>query len=500
MSVEQSDVLHELLLRDPQARRRLDEFSQTMESLRKTRWIALQYYLYFTSDQGLTGHPNDLEKFYVLVPEEDTVPSRLRVLVGNGHSVTTPNNVLVLSGGLAKEEIRPHVIVEVGGHSLAPDVAPWTQFSVGWDINWHAYDRVWGVRDVQAMTGTGFDVDYQPGLTLPRDQTTTLTPDPTEERGPNAQRYTYALLNQRHLERLRRLAHDITPESWEATVTGINRQLLRIDSTLASVQSRAGLRLPDDSATQAEVIERIRSWDFNYVRDVRASEPRDRRAKARATMPWEDVFYQNNPHRILKGWAYRPATAAECTKFDEWTSITQFPPLAVLENTGEIPSLLSFVPSYSGDVDFEFRFGYSGQFHCIEERKALHFPGVAQLQLGFKLDSDLEWMVSSAVLGYDKHYFVPQTFSWFVNAGFYASNWRTNRHLTFQTGVGLSFMPLGMFIAEGGESPEGLFLRSIRIRAGIRFNPFHLRNRLGNVTWETSLDFRIPWLIGHRYL
>jgi hypothetical protein len=197
---------------------------------------------------------------------------------------------------------------------------------------------------------------------------------------------------------------------------------------------------------------------------------------------------------------YRPGSDTECGKVDELTSFTQFPPVALLRSLREIPGLLSAMPTYSEGTGWEFRIGYAGQFHCLEERETLHFPGVAQLSAGIKLNLDDKPLLSSLVLGYDPSYFVPQSFGWYVSAGFYVADWRTSNHLTFQTGAGLSMMPLGMVLAEGGESPPGLFLRSVRIRLGARFNPFHLSDHLGNITWESSIDFRVPWLFGHRFM
>lgn len=495
----QAATLRHLLLSDPQARRRIPDFLRTLDLMEDRSWLAFEYYFYYTSDNGLTGHPNDLEKFYVLAPRDTSV--HFRVLVGNGHSVTTPNNVLVISGDLAQltEQSHNHAIVEVGGHSMAPDIVPWSQFTVGWDINWHAYDRVWGVRDVQAMTGVGFNGDYEPGLTLPRNRVLTLTPDSAwaDIQTGDGISATYALIPQERLRRIRLLAGNYRGPADSQVVRGINSELAAIENGLRPVRDTfVELRLPEDSAGITEVLSAVRSWDRMLLSDPDAIEPESKVKQATATMPWLDEFYQQNPYRILKGWMYRPGTSTECTKFDEVTSFTQFPPLAVLESVGEVPALLSGIPVYSEDVGLEFRVGYTGQFHCIEERRALHFPGVAQLQLGFKD----RMSPSSVVLTYDPHYFIPQSFSWFVSSGFYAANWDANSHLTFQTGAGLSFMPLGMFLAEGGESRSGLFLRSIRFRFGVRFNPFHLSDDLGRMTWETSLDFRIPWLFKHRYL
>lgn len=495
----QAATLRRLLLSDPQARRRIPDFLRTLDLMEDQPWIAFEYYFYYTSDNGLTGHPNDLEKFYVLAPRDTAV--HFRVLVGNGHSVTTPNNVLVISGDLAllTERSHNHAIVEVGGHSMAPDVVPWSQFTVGWDINWHAYDRVWGVRDVQAMTGVGFNGDYEPGLTLPRNRVLTLTPDSTwaDIQTGDGISAVYALIPQERLRRIRLYAANYRGPADPQLLGKINSELAAIEDGLRAVRGATmTLRLPEDSEDISEVLSSVRSWDRMLLADPDAAEPETEVKAATATMPWLDEFYQQNPHRILKGWMYRPGTSTECTKFDEITSFTQFPPLAVLESVGEVPALLSGIPVYSEDVGFELRVGYTGQFHCIEERRALHFPGVAQLQLGFKD----RLAPSSVVIAYDPDYFVPQSFSWFVSSGFYAADWETNAHLTFQTGAGLSFMPLGMFLAEGGESRSGLFLRSIRFRFGVRFNPFHLSDDLGNMTWETSLDFRIPWLFKHRYL
>lgn len=131
----------------------------------------IQYYFYYLRDFGLQGHPQDIELVSVFLPAHPADRDQFRIVVGSGHSDRTPNNVLVLSAphlGAPALDSTLHVLVELGGHSSAPDLPPYLSFTPGLDVNWHAYD-VWGTRDIQAVAGTGFLGSYKPEMTFERD-------------------------------------------------------------------------------------------------------------------------------------------------------------------------------------------------------------------------------------------------------------------------------------------------------------------------------------------
>ncbi len=130
----------------------------------------IQYFLYYLADRGLQGHPNDIELVSVFLPTDSLTRGQFRIVVGSGHTARTPNNVLVLSAfhrGEARLDDSNFVMVELGGHSSAPDVRPYGKFTPGLDANWHAYD-VWGTRDAQSSSGVGYMGQYEQSMTFDR--------------------------------------------------------------------------------------------------------------------------------------------------------------------------------------------------------------------------------------------------------------------------------------------------------------------------------------------
>jgi hypothetical protein len=143
----------------------------------------IQYFFYYLGDWGLQGHAHDIEYAFVFVPRDTTIAKRFRILVGAGHDPPAPNNVLVLLGSEAGKlkHLNQNILVELGGHSSAPDMPPFGQFSAGLDVNWHI-DDVWGTRDEQATGGISFAGRYEGTMTYPRDpeDAVTLFPKPLE--------------------------------------------------------------------------------------------------------------------------------------------------------------------------------------------------------------------------------------------------------------------------------------------------------------------------------
>jgi hypothetical protein len=132
-----------------------------------TRFRVLEYYFYYLRDQGLLGHPEDIETVFVFLPDAAADRCDLVVVVGAAHTDRTPNNVLVMAGQEAATA-APHIFVELGGHASIPDREPYGEFRFGFDVNWHA-DETWGPRDILAAVGVGWSGPYQAQMTLPRD-------------------------------------------------------------------------------------------------------------------------------------------------------------------------------------------------------------------------------------------------------------------------------------------------------------------------------------------
>jgi hypothetical protein len=145
-------------------------------SLVEPQFDVIQYFLYYLADKGLLGHPNDIELVSVFLPRNRALWDRFRIVVGSGHTSRTPNNVLVLSSFHRGEPTldTTFVMVELGGHSSAPDHRPYGKFTPGLDANWHAYD-VWGTRDAQAASGVGYLGRYEQAMTFDRDRGTVGT-------------------------------------------------------------------------------------------------------------------------------------------------------------------------------------------------------------------------------------------------------------------------------------------------------------------------------------
>ncbi len=178
-----SALVWEFLQNDAQAWMR----SRTLQDLYlkwhlyKAVFQVFEYYFYYVNDTGLQGHPNDLESVFVFLPRlrddsAQTNPEAMKglddllIIVGQGHSASTPNNVLVLTGHEARyvRQRGWHAMVELGGHSSAADRNQDGEFSPGFDANWNIHENMWGTRDLQAIAGAGYLGDYESWMTLPR--------------------------------------------------------------------------------------------------------------------------------------------------------------------------------------------------------------------------------------------------------------------------------------------------------------------------------------------
>ncbi len=150
-----------------------------------------EYYFYYIRDKGLQGHPEDLEYVFIFVPKDTT--KFFRAAVGAGHSNFAPNNVLIFRRGEIPTEYKRHLhmLVELGGHSMAPDIRGNGLFEPGVDANWHT-ENLWGTRDVQAISGRGGTTRYETWMTFPRDSSKKVYP-PDANLAKHESRYWYRL-------------------------------------------------------------------------------------------------------------------------------------------------------------------------------------------------------------------------------------------------------------------------------------------------------------------
>ncbi len=167
----QARALGKLLYSDEQFWHRLRERKpkKYLDYLEKpgSTCTVLEYYLYYVNDTGLQGHPEDIERVFLFVPDVDSIS--FRVVVAAGHSNLVPNNVLFYEKDeiLSQFKQHLHILVELGGHSNAPDIKGNGFFEPGVDANWH-FENIWGTRDIQAIAGSGALGRYSSWMTFPR--------------------------------------------------------------------------------------------------------------------------------------------------------------------------------------------------------------------------------------------------------------------------------------------------------------------------------------------
>jgi hypothetical protein len=182
VSPSERDKLVLFLRNDSQAWDRLIAVdSLVRETVQTVFYAEITYYLYYLLDTGLEGHAQDIERVVVFVPiateaerQEvrdkmvrqslpvpssaaiDSTTQRLVVLVGNGHSATTPNNIFVFVGDEAQLLRHPSILIELGGHSAAPDRNRDGEFTPGIDINWNLAGRCGGPAMLKPSPDWGF--------------------------------------------------------------------------------------------------------------------------------------------------------------------------------------------------------------------------------------------------------------------------------------------------------------------------------------------------------
>ncbi len=162
-----ANQIGKILFSDEQTWIRMDKHIKSYLENSRRKLTIYEYYFYFIYDQGLKGHPEDLEQTFIFVPK-DTVEF-FGISVGAGHSDFVPSNVVIYN----YEELpqkwgsRHHLLIELGGHSTAPDLNGNGRFDPGVDVNWHT-ENFWGTRDIQASAGLGATAKYQNWMTFER--------------------------------------------------------------------------------------------------------------------------------------------------------------------------------------------------------------------------------------------------------------------------------------------------------------------------------------------
>jgi hypothetical protein len=464
------------------------------------RLISIEYYAYYIRDLGLTGHAQDLEKFFVFIPVDSTP---VQIMVGAAHSIVTPNNTVILArkqtqGGLL---YTPHALVEYGGHSFSPDVAPTGSFTPGWDINWRASERSWGVRDIQAVLGTGFSGDYKAMYTLPRTDSlgVILKPlaPPSEPGRGQVDGHSYALIP---IETFRSLFDALASTEGDEP-DRIERVRQIWNSVLGSVfegMLAPVRRFPDDPDQAKEVYRLLRLWlktdlaqESQELKPGRPREVSRLKGSALKMRPWLSNEYIQAPEHIMKAWLYRPQDASRKCRLASF----------------------DFFPIHPADLqylEFGFRYGIGKKFshtglvleatdayHCIERATKLNVPGT--LSLGIAASPlDFSQGPVELQLRYQQRYFSPQTLTWSLGLSYVASFDSTEtqellrnpsrERSRFRVRPALVIMPIGL--AKGATMEPNwinLILASFAVRVGPQIDLFHPTR---SMAWQVELAFR----------
>jgi hypothetical protein len=450
-----------------------------------TTFQVIEYYALYLNDWGLIGHAYDTEPVLVFLPKHAPLAMRFRIVVGAGHTKRIPNNVLVLSGARAEYQIREqlNVLVELGDHSSAPDLAPYGSFNPGVDANWHVED-LWGTRDVQAASGRGFAGQYELGMTFPRD------PDEVVRLFPPGLADSVKILTiQRQARRTHKAPREFTYTLLPVTLLEtLSNQLAAtepdIDSVSASVDSIYGLLWPGANVERLseEQLERLKTWNATMRCDVcggkwflaKLFNPGN--IKPKKHQIWRSSHYSGPPTDQFKKQLFRPTTT-ELSGLGDYLGllsywITFFPGDVYLLQGGFIAPVPGGFPlRLPGFLESTFWELHAGIYTRCDDLKDINCY-------------DLQPRSFAASVVVDGHY--SRLWSWYwqlfwiperaaVDANPDAADWIV--------GGGLRLLP---FLNKRVAPLIGF---SPRIRIGYHFDVRDWRFRFGNSGWEIQLSF-----------
>jgi hypothetical protein len=441
--------------------------------LKDAEFAVVEYYLYYIRDAGLQGHPHDIERIFVFVPRlgnsfaaerTESLEGHLRIVVGTGHSTTTPNNILVLVNEQVETLRNPAFLIELGGHSSAPDLDRDNYFQPGLDINWNLSTTIWGTRDIQAVAASRFLGDYQAVMAFPRGPCTAtlLVPRGLSPTAISASQRKQESGSDDFCERVNQARVEFRPVEYALLPVihfeHLNQQAERIRNARNGADSSA---IVQDTRETVQAIRGLlagTTWGFAGFRDssdaavlgaLRAVHRWGSVTKPAGTRIWGHNDYSGSPIRVFKRRIYRPTARG-------------------LQNVGDYVSL--FYPSYrfaSGQGVRELHAGV-----VLPALALVAIPGVLELQAGrawndrvFSGESRLSWSVL-----FERQY--RSLLSWYVRPLDFVSR-RTElegladgKHSEFAAAAGFSLMP---FYSIPDLNPVTHFLSNrLRIRAGVR--------------------------------
>ena len=437
-----------ILFSDEQAWMRLDREVKAYLQNKESFLLVYQYFFYYIHDQGLKGHPEDLERAFLFVPK-DTVEF-FGVSVGAGHWDIVPNNVLIYRQGELPPSDRwhQHLLVELGGHSLAPDLNTNGLCDPGVDVNWHT-EHFWGTRDIQAISGQGATAKYQTWMTFQRsDSSLIFPPDPDLLKEKSSSAVFYRLLP---AEKFRSLENSILSGSSGTKTEGSSGWSKQVRQHFGFLE-KVGFFLPF-SFDSEEIKRRLRLWSGDLR--VRVSdEPESENWSKDKHKVWKMRTYNHSPTEIFRSYLFRPRRNGG---LGLWGKIEQA--------SGPELQLAWIIPAWSWRI-------VPMKVDGVTE---LHFGWHAPSQNhGFKRE---RW---TAAFYYDR--FHARIVSWYTNLT-YMNN--SPQFSNFTLGGGVSFQLPVLFLIS--TNPLDLF-HWARLRLGLkvpldkralRFDAAHLELQLG---------------------
>jgi hypothetical protein len=449
-----------------------------------TQFDVIQYYFYYVRDLGLEGHPEDIEMVFMFIPVDPVLARQFRIVVGTGHTSRTPNNVLVLFApqmGVDSLSDTLSVLVEGGGHSSAPDLPPYGQFTPGMDVNWHIYD-VWGTRDVQAVGGTGFAGRYRPEMTFPRDGRNTVVLFPSrykvsdrqtsQQKSPTDQDTSiargYRLMPIVPFMRLSQLLepHDLDTARIHGLINSIvaSGDSERVPGSIEAQWRFKGFEGMNDQ--QRSVATRwMRYWNQNMI--LTPAEPNElqpaKQSKKKHQI-WEHDGYLHDPTNIFKGHLFRP-TMADVSGFHDvlrlftW-GITGYPEDAYEPYIGVVFPAIPFpvrLPGYS-----EIQFGAFRRNYWSDSRTSFSITWVWEDHRNHLL-------------------------SWYRKLSFTPHRAEVLGEESADVGLTVGISVLPYIQPNSGPSDP---INALRLRVGLRLDLEHPDDALRRVGWEIGLQFR----------
>ena len=294
-----ADKVGKILFSDEQAWMRLNRDIKSYLKNEEKSLLVFQYFFYFVHDQGLKGHPEDLEHAFIFVPR-DTFEF-FGIAAGAGHWDIVPNNVLIYRQGELppSDQSHQHLLVELGGHSLAPDLNANGLCDPGVDVNWHT-DHFWGTRDIQAISGQGATAKYQTWMTFQRSDSSLIFPPDPDLLKEETSAVFYRLLP---AEKFKSLENSILSSSSGTKTGGSSGWSEQVRQHFGFLE-KARFSLPP-SFDSEEIKRRLRLWSGDLR--VRVSdEPESENWNKDKHKVWKMRAYHHSPTEIFRNYLFRP--------------------------------------------------------------------------------------------------------------------------------------------------------------------------------------------------